>query len=140
MGIGYVGKPCPKCAHVRAASDTGPDWQCPKCGIAYAKFEQARSAPSPGPAFRPAVAGRTASAPAGESSGMAIFAHLSILLWWLAVMGLAMLGFVIAPSVYLAMLLGVVVFLCSMIFPIIAAVKASRGESYYYPRTWHILE
>ena len=30
---------CPKCGHVRAAADSVPDWQCPKCGIAYAKYQ-----------------------------------------------------------------------------------------------------
>ena len=29
---------CPKCSYQRQPSDTTPDWQCPKCGIAYAKF------------------------------------------------------------------------------------------------------
>lgn len=30
---------CPKCRYVRTAADSGvPDWQCPSCGIAYAKF------------------------------------------------------------------------------------------------------
>jgi len=29
---------CPKCAHVRAADANAPDWQCPACGIAYAKY------------------------------------------------------------------------------------------------------
>ena len=28
---------CPKCQHKRTASDTGPEWQCPNCGIAYIK-------------------------------------------------------------------------------------------------------
>lgn len=28
---------CPKCQHKRTASDSGPDWQCPNCGIAYNK-------------------------------------------------------------------------------------------------------
>ena len=33
-------KTCPKCSYARTATDAGiPDWQCPKCGIAYAKFE-----------------------------------------------------------------------------------------------------
>ena len=36
-----VGQPCPKCAYVRAASDTNPEWQCPRCHIAYAKFKAA---------------------------------------------------------------------------------------------------
>lgn len=34
---------CPKCGYARTATDTNPDWQCPKCLIAYAKFK-------PGPA------------------------------------------------------------------------------------------
>ena len=29
---------CPKCSYKRQPSDTTPDWQCPSCGIAYAKF------------------------------------------------------------------------------------------------------
>jgi uncharacterized protein YxjI/ribosomal protein L37AE/L43A len=36
----FTGKPCPKCGHLRAASETAPEWQCPGCGIAYAKFVQ----------------------------------------------------------------------------------------------------
>lgn len=32
------GKPCPKCGHVRTAADTNPEWQCPKCQIAYVKY------------------------------------------------------------------------------------------------------
>jgi hypothetical protein len=35
---GWLGKPCPKCAYVRAPSDANPDWQCPRCHVAYAKF------------------------------------------------------------------------------------------------------
>ena len=31
-------KSCPKCGHVRAAGEAAPEWQCPKCGIAYAKY------------------------------------------------------------------------------------------------------
>jgi hypothetical protein len=182
MDGSYVGKPCPKCAHIRAASEAGLDWQCPKCGIAYAKFQQAQSAPASDAAFRAAGAGTIISAPAGQSNGIAIFGHLSILLgfiiplvniiapiaiirmkrgedelavacareainfqisillWWLLVLGLALLGFLIKPAVYLAIPLMVVVLLCSIVLPIVAAVKASRGESYYYPLTWHIFK
>jgi hypothetical protein len=32
---------CPKCQHVRIASDAGPSYECPKCGIVYAKFDPA---------------------------------------------------------------------------------------------------
>ncbi len=50
MSSEYIGKPCPKCSHVRAASESAPDWQCPKCGIAYMKFVESQSAPV---AYRP---------------------------------------------------------------------------------------
>ncbi len=82
MAESYVGKPCPKCRHVRTAADGGPDWQCPKCGIAYAKFLQVQSGEAP-VAGRPATATRTAAAsvaPAGGSTGLAMFTHLSILI------------------------------------------------------------
>lgn len=28
---------CPKCGYQRVAGETAPDWQCPSCGVAYAK-------------------------------------------------------------------------------------------------------
>lgn len=28
---------CPKCRHLRQPNETVPDWQCPACGVAYAK-------------------------------------------------------------------------------------------------------
>jgi glutaredoxin len=31
---------CPKCHYTRKPADTSPEWQCPSCGIAYAKFAQ----------------------------------------------------------------------------------------------------
>lgn len=32
---------CPKCAYTRKLADKDkPDWQCPSCGIAYAKYDQ----------------------------------------------------------------------------------------------------
>jgi glutaredoxin len=36
---------CPKCHHVRQPGETTPSWQCPACGVAYAKV-----APAPAPA------------------------------------------------------------------------------------------
>jgi hypothetical protein len=30
---------CPKCKYKRKESDANPEWQCPSCGIAYAKFQ-----------------------------------------------------------------------------------------------------
>jgi hypothetical protein len=42
---------CPKCGHRRPARSTAPDWQCPACGIAYAKYagylEKRRTRPLP---------------------------------------------------------------------------------------------
>lgn len=29
---------CPKCSHVRPPDASNPDWQCPQCGICYARF------------------------------------------------------------------------------------------------------
>lgn len=30
---------CPKCGYTRRMGETAPDWQCPSCGVAYAKAE-----------------------------------------------------------------------------------------------------
>lgn len=30
---------CPKCNHIRTATDTAPDYSCPNCGIVYAKYD-----------------------------------------------------------------------------------------------------
>ena len=37
----WTGRPCPKCAYVRTAQDANPAWQCPRCQVAYAKFDPA---------------------------------------------------------------------------------------------------
>lgn len=80
--VSYVGKPCPKCRHVRTAADGGPDWQCPRCGIAYAKFGQPVPAPAaPTGAARGAAPGPAPTAAAkADGTGLAMFAHLSIIL------------------------------------------------------------
>ncbi len=80
MASEYLGKPCPKCKYVRTATDTAADWQCPKCGIAYAKFVQAQSQPA-ATLSRPANPGRAApQASEGGSTGLAVFTHASILI------------------------------------------------------------
>jgi ribosomal protein S27AE len=33
------GKVCPKCSYQRTATDRGPDWSCPKCGVVYEKLQ-----------------------------------------------------------------------------------------------------
>ncbi len=35
---------CPKCQYQRQSSDHVPDWQCPNCGVAYAKASSAATA------------------------------------------------------------------------------------------------
>jgi hypothetical protein len=62
---------CPKCNYARQPSDTAPDWQCPNCGVAYAKAAAATApAQTARPGQRPAtiaVAG-AAAAGAGDKS------------------------------------------------------------------------
>ena len=36
---------CPKCDYVRKPSDTNPEWQCPSCGVAYAKADTSGTPP-----------------------------------------------------------------------------------------------
>ena len=31
--------PCPKCGYQRKPTDTAPDWQCARCGVAYTKYK-----------------------------------------------------------------------------------------------------
>ena len=33
---------CPKCSYLRKPTDEAPDWQCPSCGVAYAKVISAQ--------------------------------------------------------------------------------------------------
>jgi glutaredoxin len=33
---------CPKCRHIRQPGEDAPDWQCPACGVAYAKAADAQ--------------------------------------------------------------------------------------------------
>jgi glutaredoxin len=60
-------KTCPKCSYTRKLADKDkPDWQCPSCGIAYAKFDD-----------RPATAAAPRAVMAAEGqnamSGKALF-------------------------------------------------------------------
>jgi len=32
---------CPKCQHTRQPTDAGPEYECPKCGVVYAKYKTA---------------------------------------------------------------------------------------------------
>jgi glutaredoxin len=56
---------CPKCHHVREPHATAPAWQCPACGVAYAKAEQAREGMQAGST---SAQGRTAAVAAPSLS------------------------------------------------------------------------
>jgi uncharacterized Tic20 family protein len=79
MASSYVGKPCPKCAYVRTESETAPDWQCPKCGIVYAKFGQEPPVAKAAPAAGRGVDRDAATPAATESTGLAKLAHIATL-------------------------------------------------------------
>jgi len=187
MADSWVGKPCPKCRHVRQANEVAPDWQCPKCGVAYAKFVQAQTMQATNPGMGSSASMRAVPAAPGapaasgsDSRGAAMFAHLaipigmvvpflsliapiviwamnsgknetavaaaresinfqiSLTLWALLLVGIAVGGAMLPPLLYLAILLGVVLGLAALILPIVAAVKVSGGEGYAYPFTWHL--
>lgn len=40
---------CPKCSHVRQPAEHVPNWQCPACGVAYAKVGDIARNPAPTP-------------------------------------------------------------------------------------------
>jgi hypothetical protein len=58
---------CPKCSYARKPADNAvPDWRCPSCGIAYAKYggRAAEPAPAHGAHVPSARAGHSMSAKA----------------------------------------------------------------------------
>jgi uncharacterized Tic20 family protein len=98
MATVIAGKACPKCAYVRTQSETVPDWQCPKCGIVYAKFGQAAPLPAasaPSARRAPPPEADVAAAPA---TGLAKIAHLSSLVNIL----IPFLGTIIAIGIWIA--------------------------------------
>jgi len=81
------GRPCPKCGHVRGPADENPDWQCPRCQIAYAKFR-----PGGAPLRTRLVAGgrELAAEARGDQSVVALIAAnlLALLIAWATHMSL----------------------------------------------------
>ena len=55
---------CPKCRAVRPATTEAPDWQCPSCGVAYAKVGGMRTGPA-----RLGSSGNVRSSAASRSGG-----------------------------------------------------------------------
>ena len=53
---------CPKCRHIRQPNESAPDWQCPACGVCYAKVADAGR-----PSAAPMVKHRARSTSAGWS-------------------------------------------------------------------------
>ena len=92
MATVVAGKACPKCAYVRTQSETVPDWQCPKCGIVYAKYGQ-----TPPPPQRQQQR-ETAAVEAVQSTGLAKIAHLSSL----ANILIPFLGTIVAIGIWVA--------------------------------------
>ena len=81
------GEPCPKCGHVRTASETNLAWQCPNCGIAYLKYRPGK-APL---AARLVTSGRAMAAEArADHSVFALIAAnlLALLIAWVTHMSL----------------------------------------------------
>ena len=63
-------KTCPKCRYERKnADDKVPEWQCPACGIAYAKYEERKAADGAARRAVPPVE----AAPAPPMSAKALF-------------------------------------------------------------------
>lgn len=46
---------CPKCAHVRPQDATNPEWQCPACGVCYAKANDGQTSAAPPQRHQPVV-------------------------------------------------------------------------------------
>lgn len=75
---------CPKCSHVRPKDATNPEWQCPACGVCYAKVGSTEIPPSdahlrermrPAPQVK-AVAGQ------GWNLGLVAKVALVVMLGW----------------------------------------------------------
>ena len=58
---------CPKCGHTRQPNETAPDWQCPACGVCYAKVrEAAQGAAPPERAVRVVTSSHSSGIPWGK--------------------------------------------------------------------------
>ena len=74
---------CPKCRTVRPENAVAPDWQCPACGVAYAKAGGDAAAL---PSVQRAHAAHAAHAARGSGSGSS-FGQLSNVPWGKLVVG-----------------------------------------------------
>lgn len=60
---------CPKCAYVRQITDAGPSYECPNCGIVYAKYKPISRPPSPVPVSSQHAAAPQSVPPIMSSAG-----------------------------------------------------------------------
>lgn len=106
MTIGEVGKTCPKCGHKRTSADPGPEYECPKCGVIYAKAEAALRAKEAAALARAPAHGRPRPATwdaepelraqRAHEKGMGTVAHVVYGLYVLPVGLTALIGVIIA--------------------------------------------
>ena len=82
---------CPKCKYQRRAADTAPAWQCPGCGVAYAKVVPTSAAPPSGMARR----ARTVLDDDDEAPAVAERSPLGTVRW---VVGLLLLAMVLGAG------------------------------------------
>lgn len=71
---------CPKCRHLRPADTPAPAWQCPACGVAYAKAN-AMAAPGVATTARSAVAATPARAGLPWRVVLTVLALIAGLYW-----------------------------------------------------------
>lgn len=81
---------CPKCGYERKPSDSAPDWQCPACGIAIAKYRaKAVEAQALTAGFKPGLSQLQLSFPARLASAAPDLALAGLFLWcWYSPVGL----------------------------------------------------
>ena len=108
---------CPKCHYVRLPTDTAPGWQCPNCGIAYAKFGSAplhlRTGPNPGNHLGIAA---NAGEGKGDTQSTGIFIDD---IWHLLAAGMFLLGIALANQIWKSGERGFEIF---FIFPVFSAL------------------
>ena len=86
---------CPKCAYERLAADTAPSYECPKCGIVYAKYQAIdRSSNASGRSAGTVQGGTSATSHSSIHKFAKKFAYILA-----AIVALAVIGYLIDPRV-----------------------------------------
>jgi hypothetical protein len=76
---------CPQCGHRRSALEVVPDWQCPACGVVYAKWRPEPRAEPPRPRWGRGSWLDESLASSESARSWKVFVFLQILLAYLAV-------------------------------------------------------